>query len=122
MDFEIVGLRASTNGRSCTKHACCGMHVKCNDLVKVKKTVATVNGKIEEAGQVVLVKNGDESCVIAFVPKIILKNDNLETILGSYAQITELYKDSKNTYKQSKDHNGCGMASCRLLNSINNYK
>ena len=114
----MVGLRRYSNGRSCCIHKICGACVVVNDIIRVRRTIVTVGGKCEQAGKAVLIRNGVETCTVGFIPKIILRNGNLGDILNSLCQITELYKDSESTFKRSKDHRLCGMAACRILDSI----
>lgn len=66
-DIEIVGLHSSTNGRSCCQHACCGKHAAVNDVVRLVRTVVTVNDNIEPAIKVVKIADGVETCTIGFV-------------------------------------------------------
>ena len=45
-DGEIVGLKGTSNGRSCVSHDCCGEHVNLDDLVRFRLSVADIDGKI----------------------------------------------------------------------------
>ena len=70
---EVLGLRASRNGRSCDQHHCCGMLVVPNDIIKFKTTVIDgmgmgegSKGVPEEAIKVVLICNGTECCTVGF--------------------------------------------------------
>jgi hypothetical protein len=64
-DGELVGLKGTSNGRSCVSHDCCGKHVNLDDLVRFRFSVADIDGKIEEAIQVVRIRDGTELCTIA---------------------------------------------------------
>jgi hypothetical protein len=41
-DGEIVGLHASTNGRSCNQHEYCGRHLQPGQIVRLKTEVMEV--------------------------------------------------------------------------------
>ena len=52
-DGKIIGLKESSNGRSCVSHDCCGEVTMIDELVWFKLTVADIDGKIEESIQAV---------------------------------------------------------------------
>jgi hypothetical protein len=89
-DGEIVGLKGTSNGRSCVCHDCCGACVNLNYLIRFRLSVADVDGKIEEAIQVIRIRDGSESCTIGFLPRNIVKSGK-ENSIGKFAQIIELY-------------------------------
>jgi hypothetical protein len=73
-DGEVLGLRASGNGRFCVQHHCCSMLVVPNDIIKFKTTVIGGMGLgeesksfPEEAIKVVLIRNGTECCTVGFL-------------------------------------------------------
>ena len=70
IDLEIIGLHCSTNGRSCTQHAVCGSCVVVGDLLRLRRTVVTVNGVEEEAYKVVKIEDLAETCTVAFIPRV----------------------------------------------------
>ena len=72
-DFEIVGLHRNSNGRSCCCHETCGLHVSKNDVLRIVKTVVTVDNQTEEAVKLVKIEDGVFTCIIAFIPQIQLK-------------------------------------------------
>jgi hypothetical protein len=43
---EILGLRASNNGRSCELHGCCGETLAVGDLIRFKKCVVEIDDAI----------------------------------------------------------------------------
>ena len=116
-DGEIVGLKGTSNGRSCESHDCCGESISPDDLVRFKLTVVDIDGKIEEAIKVVRVRDGTESCTIGFLPRNIVKSRK-EKFVGQFAQIIELYEFSENETMRRKSHRNKGMASFRLLKDI----
>ena len=116
-DGEIVGLKGTSNGRSCVSHDCCGAHVNLDDLIWFRLSVADVNGKIEEAIQVIRIQDGTESCTIGFLPRNIVKSGK-EKFIGKFAQIIELYEDSESKVKRQKSHRNKGVALFCLLDDI----
>ena len=116
-DGEIVGLKGTSNGRSCESHDCCGEHISPDDLVRFKLAVVDIDGKTEEAIKVVRMRDGTESCMIGFLPRNIIKSAK-EKFVGQFAQIIELYEYSDNEVMRRKSHRNKGVASFRLLNDI----
>ena len=76
-ELEIVGLYASNNGRSCCIHATCGESVQVSDLLRLVKCVVTVKGKLEEAIKCVRVVQGEDSCYVAYVPRLLAKTPKI---------------------------------------------
>ena len=98
-DGEIVGLKDTSNGRSCVSHDCCGEHVNLDDLVRFRLSIVDIDGKIEEAIQVVRIRDGTESCTIGFLPRNIVKSGK-DKFIGKFAQIIELYEYSESEVKR----------------------
>ena len=46
---EIYGIEASFNGRSCEEHSTCGVLVKLDTLLRMKKVQVSIGGKEETA-------------------------------------------------------------------------
>jgi hypothetical protein len=116
--LEIVGLHASTNGRSCSVHSCCGDFLKVGDLLRLQKCVVTTNGELQDAIKCVRIIDGADSCTAAFVPRSMVKNVKIETKLDTFVQVLELYDDSENSHKRRKSHQNKGMAGCIFLAAI----
>jgi hypothetical protein len=93
--LEIVGLHASSNGRSCSVHSCCGDFLKIGDLLRLCKCVVTTNGKLQDAINCVRIIDGTRSMV---------KNVKIEKKLDTLVQVLELYDNSENTHKRRKSH------------------
>ena len=118
-DGEILGLRGTTNGRSCEQHACCGAIVRPNDCVQFKATVVLIDG-VDQAGiKAVLILDGTELCTVGFLGKNIaaLKKTS-DKFVNKFAQVIELYDSSENAAKRAKSHNNLGVCSFRLLEDI----
>jgi hypothetical protein len=117
-ELEIVGLHSATNGRSCCQHATCGYHVACGDILRLVKTVVTVNGITEEAIKLVKVADGTESCTVAFVPRLFASLPKTLDRVGKFCQVVELYDTSDNTHKRRLSKQNYGMASVVYLEDI----
>ena len=62
-DGELLGLNASSNGRSCEQHECCGKAVKPDDVIRFKLAVVeAVLGKPLEMIKAVIIKDSTELC------------------------------------------------------------
>ena len=95
-DGEILGLRGTTNGRSCEQHACCGAIVRPNDCVRFKAAVVPIDG-VDQAGiKGVLILDGTELCTVGFLGKNIaaLKKTS-DKFVNKFAQVIELYDSSE---------------------------
>ena len=115
-DGVIVGWKGTSNWRSCVSHDCCGAHVNLDDLIRFRLSVADVDGRIEEAIQVLRI-DGTESCTISFLQRNIVKSGK-EKLIGKFAQIIELYEVSESEVKRRKINRNKGVASFRLLDDI----
>jgi hypothetical protein len=117
-DLEIVGLSASTNGRSCTRHTKCGNHVHIDDLLRLVKCVVTINGRAEEAVKLVKVEEGSDCCTVAFVPRVSSKLPKVQQNINRFVQVVEIYNDSDNTHKRRMANQNHGMASVAFIDDI----
>lgn len=113
--LEIVGLYSDTNGRSCSVHAICGDHVNVGDVLRLVATVVDYKGSLEPAVKCVKVVDGTDACTVAFVPRNLSDLPKVKEHLNKFVQVTELYAESKNTYKRSKAKANYGVAAVRLL-------
>ena len=110
--LEIVGLKASSNGRACCMHQCCGAVVEEGDMIVLKKCVVLINEKLEEAIKCVRINDGAESCTIGFIPRVLIKSGKVDAMVNRFAKIIELYDKSPSTYKRRKSGIYRGMAKC----------
>ena len=117
-DMEIVGLEGHDNGRSCSRHECCGINVKINTVLRLTKTVVTIHGNTEEAIKLQNVEEGTITCTVAFVPRCYLMNSNVNNHVNRFCQVVEMYNSSNNTYKQKLSQRNKGMASVAFLDDI----
>ena len=114
-DFEIVGLLSSTNGRSCTLHDCCGKEVEVGDVLRLVACTVSVDGVVEEALKLVRVLDGVDQCTVAFVPRVLMSLPAVKNHINKFVQVSELYKESENSYKRDKSYKNCGMAKVSTL-------
>jgi len=115
VDFEIVGLSSFTNGRSCSLHAVCGVHVNPRDVLWLKEMQVTVNGESEPAIACILVNRGVDTCTVAYVLRMMANQARVKEHINKFVMVMELYNDSPSTYKRSKSHQNLGMASMTML-------
>ena len=88
-DFEIVGLSSFTNGRSCSLHAICGLHVNPGYVLWLKETHVTVNGESEPAIACVLVDRGVDTCTVAFVPRMMAEQTQVKQHINKFVMVVE---------------------------------
>jgi hypothetical protein len=118
IDFEIVGLYGSTNGRSCCFHKTCGKDVEVGSLLRLVRTVVDINGETESAIKLVKIVDGVDGCTIGFVPRVQSRLPKVVDCLDRFAVVRELYSSSKCSYKREKSIQNRGMASATLLDYI----
>ncbi len=117
-DIEIVGLKESSNGRSCTQHAICGAAVEVNSILRLKQTIVEIDGRPEEAVKCVLVVHGEDTCTVGFLPKVLIHTHNVVKNMNKFVQVVELYADSVSMQKRRMSHQNCGAASGIFLDDI----
>ena len=118
-DREILGLTEGSQGRSCTSHRVCGKHLRENDLLKLKKAVVEFESGLVKLLKVVKIQDGVETCTVGFLNS---KEDDWDKLDIEFAQVTELYEDSENSYKRKKSKRLTGMAAIVLLNTIPSFE
>jgi hypothetical protein len=62
IDFEIVGLFSSSNGRFCCMHKTCGEHVCVGDVLRLVKTIIVIGTTSEEVIKLVKIIDGTDAC------------------------------------------------------------
>jgi hypothetical protein len=118
LDLEICGLANSSNGRACSIHNVCGNCVVVGDVLRLREVVADINGEPELAILLVKIVEGRESCRVGYVPRMQAKLPIVMEQIGRFCMVTELYKDSFNTYKRRKDNSMMGAGLAVLLDTI----
>lgn len=117
-DLEIVGLSASTSGRTCNEHAVCGEHLHQGDICRLIRCNVLIEGTPEESIKVVKVVEGRDMCMVGFVPRSFQAMERVYSHIDGLIRINEIYKDSTNVYKQRLAKNNKGMASASLLDEV----
>jgi hypothetical protein len=115
--IEISGLDKSSNGRNCTQHICCGKYVNVNDVLRLKHCIVEVDNEPENAIKLVKLSGGNESCTVAFLPRIYYNLPKVQRNINKTVQVFKLYKEGSSYEKEKNKING-GMATCVFLNDI----
>jgi hypothetical protein len=102
VDFEIVGLYGSTNGRSCCYHRSCGKDVGAGDILRLVRTVVDINGRTESAIKLVKIVDGVDGCTVGFVPRVQSKLPKVVDCLDKFAVVRELYSASANRHRSEE--------------------
>ena len=86
-DGEIVGIHASSLGRSCTRH------VAWQEVMLVDEETGASGGAgqaPETVVKAILIEHGQESCTVGFIPRhIALGPDVSQRLHGQFTQIIE---------------------------------
>jgi hypothetical protein len=117
-DFEIVGIAAGNNGRSCCQHEVCGNHLHVGDVCRVVRCIVTINNVPEDALKIVKIADGTDTCTVGFVPRAFKGSRVVQDAINGFVQVLEIYADSTNTTKRRLAHKNHGMASVMALNYI----
>jgi hypothetical protein len=118
IDFEIVGLFSSSNGRFCCQHKICGEHLCVGDVLRLVKTVIEIDQRNEEAIKLVKIIDGSDGCTVGFIPRVQSRLPKVSRNINSFCVVQELYQSSNSVYKQKKGDKNHGMASAILLSCI----
>jgi hypothetical protein len=113
--FEIVGLRASGNGRNCAMHEVCGSSITVGDTVVLEAAEVVVRRKKENAVAVRRLKDGRKSCRVGFIPKISLST----AVAGTVMKITALCDQSISREERSRSRKHAGMAKAIQVSATN---
>jgi hypothetical protein len=67
---EVVGLQIATQDCNCGSHACCGLSIGYNDLLRLKaSTLHVFDGQPEPAIAAVVVSEGRDQCIVGYLPE-----------------------------------------------------
>ena len=118
---DIVGIKASNNGRSCEEHECCGAAIVAPDVVvrfrsiQLEREVDDANPSPEATAIGVFhVTDGVDGCLVGFLRRHLLKyKDEYD---GRLAQITEVFsEESASPSDRAKHHRNVGCCSAVLI-------
>lgn len=109
---EIVGIDASSNGRSCDQHDVCGSVLDDDVVVRLRKVqIMNSSGKEETAIAAYLVSDGIDQCRVGFLQRHFVAH--ARSFDGVLAQVTEVYSitsDSSIKRKKCRHNMGCCLA------------
>ena len=91
-DDEIVGLKRTSNGRSCGQYTCCVSCIREGDLLRFKVGVVQhEDGMVKTVVKAILIWDGTETCTVGFAPRHITVVERKHgLIVEHFAQIIEL--------------------------------
>jgi hypothetical protein len=111
LTVEIVGIKASNNGRSCDQHDMCGSVLDDDVIVRLRKVqILKSNGHEETAIAAYLVSDGINQCRVGFLQRHFVAH--VKSFDGVLAQVTEVY--SITSYSPIKRKNCCHNLGCCL--------
>jgi hypothetical protein len=96
----------------------CGNHLVVGDLVKFEVTMSLVGEEAVVVIKVIKIRDGNETCLIGFLPRHIGYGTRNDKLRNKYAQVLELYKESADFTKKRKNRRLVGVALYRLLDDI----
>ena len=119
-EFEIVGLHHNSQGRCCTMHSHCGMHVLEGDVLRLVRCITQINEDTapEEAIRMVKIIDGVEACTVGFIPRAYARMEKIKKKIGSFCFVLELYDVSSNKYKRRLSKRNYGVASCLFIDEM----
>ena len=113
---EILGLEASSNGRSSDEHEVNGEVAVVGSFVEFKRTKVTV-GEMDEWSIGVHWLDGEgEPLLVGFLGRFLSKR--WKRYEGRVAEIREMCKDSHSSSLRAKSHRCCGVASAEIVAAI----
>lgn len=118
---DIVGLYASTNGRSCNLHPCCGEQLELGDKVAFRRRLVQVDGVNEFGIEVILMNNYEPTCTVGFLPRHVVARCNHEAPIW-FAEIIEICSTSNNEIKRKLSHENKGMARYRRIDNMQMFE
>jgi hypothetical protein len=118
IDFEIVGLFSSSNGRFCCSHKVCGQHVCVGDVLRLVKDIVDIGDHTEEAIKLVKIIDGTDGCTVGFIPRVQSNLPKVVENINKFCIVHELYCSSNSVYKRKKGEKNQGMAGAILLECI----
>jgi hypothetical protein len=119
---DILGLKASNNGRSCSQHMPCGSHLAAGDFVVFRATTVLdeLTDEPEPAIKVVrLLEDGTEGCTVGFLSRHIAADMHQSAAhVDRTAIVLELYEFSEIMAVKKKSWRGFGTASFSFVASV----
>ena len=113
---EILGLEASSNGRSSDKHEVNGEVAVVGSFVQFKRTKVTVEKTDEWSIGAHWLDGEGEPLLVGFLRRFLSKRWKRHE--GRVAEIGEMCKDSHSSSLRAKSHRCCGVASAEIIAAI----
>jgi len=115
---EIVGIKASGNGRSCDRHDVCGSVLGDDTVVRLRKVqIINSSGKEETAIAAYLESDGIDQCRAGFLQHYFAAHARLFD--GVLAQVTEMYSITSDcSIKQKKCPYNMGCCLSALISKL----
>jgi hypothetical protein len=121
MTVDVAGLHCGSIGRNCEEHTVCGVVVKHDVVLRVRRVVVdTSDGRHAHALAVYWVSGGLDRCRVGFLPKKLLQQS--EAYEGKLLQVTELYKDHGTETAKKWNQRDRGVCLCALIESEQVYQ
>jgi len=113
---DIVGIKASSSGRSCEEHDVCGIVLQEDTVVRIRHVQIIVDGIEESALAVYWISDGVDRCRVGFLPRHLLKH--WKEYDGRIAQIVEMYEESESPTKRRKNYKNLGCCQAVLIDTV----
>ena len=110
---EILGLEATSNGRSSEKHAVNGEVVVVGSIVSFRRVLVDIEDMKEWAIGVYAITNDEEDLLVGFLGRFLVKR--WQRYEGRFAVVKEMYKGCGSTSKRAKSHRSCGAAEVEIV-------
>jgi len=112
---DVVGTTATNRGRTCPRHACCGMQVEERSTVAFRKEQMVFRDqRKEDIIAVYLISHGVMTCKVSFLPAHL--NRRARDYDGLIARIISVYSDCcTNVVKRQKYYHNNGCCAARIV-------
>ncbi len=115
---EIVGIDASSNGRSCHQHDACGSVLDGNVVVRLRKVqIMESSGREETVIAAYLASDGIDPCRVRFLQRHFVPHTR--SFDGVLVRVTEVYSiTSKSLIKRKKCRHNIGCCLAALISEL----
>ena len=116
---EIVGTTVSCQGCACEEHEICGVVLKEDVVVRLRKMQLMVEGKEETVIAVIWVTDGNDRCRVGFLPRHMVHHATRYD--GALAQVTRVLSDDPATCDSAERrmfHKNKGFCLAAIITSL----
>lgn len=118
--IQVCGTERNTSGRQCEQHQTCGLQLQVGMLLRLKKTMADIEGTMQLVVGAYIFSQGHPTCLVGFLPRSKVKwADKYD---GKFAQVDEFLCFSESRYEREKSHGKGGIVNCTLLDSVPDFE